>query len=433
VRTLYSLAVYLLTPFILLHFVLRGLRNRDYLRRWRERFACYRGETPAGGIVVHAVSVGEAIAAAPLIRALTERFPALPMTVTCFTPTGSDRIHALFQDRVFHVYAPLDLPGAVRRFLERVQPRLIVIMETEIWPNLFITAARRGVPVLIANARISQTSVGGYRRIRPLTRAALAQVPRIAAQSEQDAARLCDIGADPARVEVIGNLKFDLNLPPGLHQEGEVIRDRWGRERPVLLAGSTHEGDEAPVIEAFRQVLESCPRALLVLVPRHTERFARAAQAARAAGLETRQLSEGAAWSPSIQCFVVDAMGELLRYYAACDVAFVGGSFDRVGGHNVLEPSALAKPVLVGPHTFNFEEITEQLVACGGARRVADAAELARAAIRLLGDPALRAQMGAAGMALVRRRQGALARTLEIASDLLGPEPREHDQPTPVG
>lgn len=418
-RALYSLAVYLLTPLVLLHLLLRSLRNADYRRRWLERFARYAAPPPAGGIVVHAVSVGEAIAAAPLIRALAARFPDLPMTVTCFTPTGSDRVRALFDSAVFHVYAPLDLPGAVRRFLAQLRPRLIVIMETEIWPNLFFAAAHDGIPVLIANARISDTSFNGYRRIRALTRAALARVSLIAAQSEQDAERLCAIGADPARVEVIGNLKFDMNLPQELYEQGEAIRAAWGRDRPILLAGSTHEGDEAPVIAAFLQVLQACPRALLVMVPRHTERFARTAQAARVAGLETRCLSDGGNCPQSTQCFVVDAMGELLRYYAACDVAFVGGSFERVGGHNVLEPAALQKAVLVGPHTFNFEEITAQLIGCGGAWRVRDAAELAEASIRLFCDAGLRAAMGEAGIGLVRRRQGALVSTLDIASGLL--------------
>lgn len=418
-RALYSLAVYLLTPLLLLHLLLRSLRNPDYRRRWRERFSHYAASAPAGGIVVHAVSVGEANAAAPLIRALAARFPALPMTVTCFTPTGSDRIRALFGSSVFHVYAPLDLPGAVRRFLAVLRPRLVVIMETEIWPNLFFAAASAHVPVLIANARISDTSFKGYRRIRPLTRAALTCVTRIAAQSEQDAQRLTAIGAAPSRVEVIGNLKFDMNLPQGLARQGAAIRAAWGLERPVLLAGSTHEGDEAPVFAAFRRVLATYPRALLVLVPRHTERFARAVQTARSAGLVTRSLSEGAGCPPATQCLVVDAIGELLRYYAACDVAFVGGSFDRIGGHNLLEPAALRKPVLVGPHTFNFEDITAQLIASGGALRVIDDAELADACMRLFADADRRDEMGEAGSALVQAGQGALERTLEIASGLL--------------
>lgn len=427
---LYSLATYLLMPVILLHFVLRGVRNPDYLKRWRERFARYRDPAPVGGIVIHAVSVGEVNAAAPLIRSLAERFPSLPMTVTCFTPTGSDRIRALFGDRVLHVYAPLDLAGVVRRFLRQLRPRLIVIMETEIWPGLFIAAARRHVPVMIANARISDASVSGYRLIRPLTRAALARVSLIAAQSELDAARLRDIGADPGRVRVIGNLKFDMNLPDELHARGTAIRERLGAGRPVLLAGSTHEGDEAPIFQAFQRILEDYPNALLVLVPRHPERFARAAHAARAAGLETQHLSDGGVCSPSTRCFVVDTIGELLAYYAACDVAFVGGSFARHGGHNVLEPSALGKPVLVGPHTFNFEEITGELIECGGALRVGNSAALAEAAIRLFSDAAVRSGMGQAGMALVRRRRGALARTLDIASELLaagdGHSSRDH-------
>ncbi len=423
VRALYSLAIYLITPLVLLHLLVRSLRNPAYRQRWGERFAFRRppgGATAAaGGIVVHAVSVGEVNAAAPLIRALLDRFPDLPMTVTCLTPTGSERIRTLFGSEVTHVYAPLDLPGAVRRFLRQQRPRLIVIMETEIWPNLFFAAAWRKVPVMIANARISSKSVAGYRRIRSLTRAALSRVALIAAQSEQDARRLQEIGADPARVEVIGSLKFDLDLPPGLEAAGQDLRRLWGPDRPVLLAGSTHEGDEGPVFQAFASVLEASPKAVLVMVPRHPERFGRVVQAARAAGLETRRFSDGLEIDGGTRCFVVDAIGELLRFYAACDVAFVGGSFERRGGHNVLEPAALARPVLVGPHTFNFEEITEQLIADGGAWRVENDQALAAASIRLLGDAALRAQMGEAGMALVRRRQGTLARTLDIASELL--------------
>lgn len=419
-RVLYFFASYLLTPALLLHLASRGLRNHLYWQRWGERFGRYQGDLPLHGIVVHAVSVGEVNAAAPLVRALLARFPDLPITVTCFTPTGSERIKALFADSVHHVYFPLDLPGTVRRFCWRAQPRLLIIMETEIWPNLYYQAAKQKIPMVLANARISEKSFPAYRRLRPLIRFALTQVSRIAAQSTADAQRFIDLGAIADRIEVTGNLKFDLSLPVSLHEQGQALRQGWGAERPVFLAASTREGDEEPVLKAFHGVLKSWPNALLVLVPRHPERFQRCAQLVRDAGLTMQFRSAGPSVIPATQCLVVDAMGELLPFYAACDVAFVGGSLAATGGHNVLEPAALSVPVLVGPHTFNFADITRQLIAAGGAIRVNDAAELEQAAVRLLGDAELRLEMGTAGRALVLSGQGALSRTLEICAELLG-------------
>ena len=419
VRTIYSLAIYLLVPLLLLHLAFRGLRNRQYLSRWSERFAIYRQPTTRGGIVVHAVSVGEVNAAASLIRALQKKFPERPLTVTSFTPTGSERVSAIFGHSVGHCYLPIDLPGAVRRFFDHVDPSLVVIMETEIWPNLYFEAARRDIPLMISNARISDHSIGGYRRLHRLTRAALAQVACIAAQSELDASRLLEMGANRDQMVVLGNLKYDLNLPDELAEKGLAYRQSWGLQRPVFLAGSTHEGDEGPVLDAFKIIREAVPDCLLVLVPRHPERFERAAQHARSRGLNVVLHSANPICSADDQCYVVDTMGELLQFYAACDVAFVGGSFDRTGGHNVLEPAALGKPVLVGPNTFTFEEITSQLLASGGALRVMDADELARQVIRLLGDEATCSQMGQAGLALVKSGQGALKRTLDIAAKLL--------------
>jgi 3-deoxy-D-manno-octulosonic-acid transferase len=420
-HSLYSLLIYLATPLILGYLALRGLRDRGYATRWSERFGRFGAPGATGGIVVHAVSMGEVNAAAPLLREIQKSFPERPLTVTTFTPTGSDRVRALFGDDVFHVYAPLDLPGAVRRFFDRVQPRLLIIMETEIWPNLYREAATRGVPILIANARISEKSYGSYRRLRRLTASALARVNRFAAQSERDASRLIEIGADPARVQVTGNLKFDLRLPPSLLEQGDSIRLAWGTDRLVLLAGSTHEGDEKPVLTAFCRILDDFPGALLILVPRHPERFGRAAQQARAAGLAVSLRSEGASCPRGTQCFVVDAMGELLRYYAACDVAFVGGSFAAIGGHNLLEPAALSKPVLVGPHTANFADITNQLLEAGAAIRVSSDRDLEQTVSGLFADPEKRDRMGRAGYELVKSGQGALDRTLDIVSNLITP------------
>ncbi len=418
-RWLYTLLIYLITPLVLLLLAIRGLQNRDWLKRWPQRFGWFDPPAITGGIVVHAVSVGEVNAASSLVKALSQHFPQLPLCLTTFTPTGSDRVYSLFRNEVLHVYAPLDLRGAVKRFFDRVQPVILIIMETEIWPNLYFEAKRRDIPVMIANARISERSIGGYRRFKRMTTAVLSQVSCVAAQSKLDAERLVEIGADEARLEVTGNLKFDVELPPGLLEQSEAIRRAWGSERPVLVAGSTHEGDEKPLLEAFKQLLKQFPDALLVLVPRHPERFGRAAQLTRACGLTVCLHSERIDCPPSAQCFIVDAMGELLPYYAACDVAFVGGSLEPIGGHNALEPAALAKPVLFGPHTFNFKDITDQLLNTGAAIRVNNARDLEETTTRLFKQPDLRVQMGRAGLELVKSGQGALARTLEIVQKLI--------------
>jgi len=273
VRWLYTLLFYLITPLLLLLLVFRGVRNRDWLKRWPQRLGWFDPPEKTGGIVVHAASVGEVNAASALLRSLSQHYPGRPLCLTTFTPTGSDRVLSLFQDEVFNVYLPLDLPGAVKRFFDRVQPALLIIMETEIWPNLYFEANRRGIPVMISNARISERSIRGYRRFKRLTTAVLSQVSCIAAQSKLDAGRLLEIGADETRLEITGNLKFDVELPPGLVEQGEALRQTWGSERLVLLAGSTHEGDEKPVLEAFKRLLGQFPQALLVLVPRHPERF----------------------------------------------------------------------------------------------------------------------------------------------------------------
>ena len=421
-RRLYSLLLYLLMPLVLAYLFLRGLRSREYLKRWPERFANFPAPERGGGIWVHAVSMGEVNAASSLIKALVKTYPETPVYITTFTPTGSARVRELFGDTVFHVYSPLDLPGSVRRFFDRVQPGLAIILETEIWPNLYHEMAARCIPSLIANARISDRSFGRYRRIRSLAGPALSCISQIAAQSETDAERLRAIGAPAERVTVAGNLKFDVTLPPSLLEEGETLRMSWGTHRPVLVAGSTHENDEGPILQAFRDLLDEFSQALLVLVPRHPERFGRAAQAARAAGLRVALRSEGARCSPQTQCLVVDAMGELLRYYAACDVAFVGGSLERIGGHNVLEPAALARPVVVGPHTFNFADITRQLLEAGAALQVREGRELESVFRTLLREPETRDRMGRTAYRMVKSGQGAVNRTLAIVSGLFTEE-----------
>jgi len=412
-RILYSMLVAFSTPFVLLYFAVRGLRDRTYLERWGERFGFVQPGEKAGGILLHAASVGEYNAASPLIKALLKRYPDLPLIVTTQTPTGSERVSRDLGAKVFHAYIPLDLPAAVSRFLSRTKPQLIVVMETEIWPNLYLEAHRRDIPLLIANARLSATSVKRYQRVSGLARKILQPVTWIGAQSTEDAERMIRCGTRPQHTAMTGNLKFDLQVPASLLEQAEALRSRWNPARPVLVAGSTHEADENVILPAFTGLLESMPDALLILVPRRPERFARTAQAARAAGLRVEMYSEGETCTELAQCFVINAMGKLMAYYACADATFVGGSMGEQGGHNTLEPAALGKPVMVGPNTANAKEIVDELIDCGAAVRISNLQGFQASAEALLGDRLLRDRMGQAGLALIEKNKGALDLTLD--------------------
>ena len=422
-RLLYTLTMYLMTPVILYRLAARGLRYRRYLSRWKERFGFFPTPEFNNSSWVHAVSVGEVNAAVPLIEALMQRYPDAPMVVTTVTPTGSERVQKLFGDRVFHVYLPYDLPASVKRFLDRIRPRFAVIMETEIWPNLFITCRERAIPIVVTNARLSERSLRGYGPVRPLARRAIRCANFVAAQSPLDAERLRALGAAVTRLAVIGNLKFDMPVPASLVESGAALRDSWGTRRPVWIAASTHEGEELPVLKAHSAVLQRFPDALLVLVPRHPERFKPVVAACRSLGFSTRVRSEDHAADDRCQCFVVDTMGELLQYYAASDIAFVGGSLEPIGGHNLLEPAALGKPVIVGPHTFNTEEVAADLIEANAVRRIADETELAVAIVRLFTHADERHAMGEAAQTVLERERGAVERTVRIVEQVVAGQP----------
>ena len=417
-RAFYSFLIVIGTPLVLFYFTLRGLRDRAYLRRWRERFGFIPADVRKRGIWVHAASVGEFNAAGPLIRALLKKYPGIPLTVTTFTPTGSERVKRELGDRVAHFYIPIDLPGAIKRFLQRLQPRLIIVMETEIWPNLYLQSQRSAIPLLMANARLSKRSARRFQRLPGFAGEVMRCADWIGAQSGADAERFTSCGANQS-LEITGNLKFDLNVAASLEEKAEALRTRWGRSRPVLVAGSTHEADENVVIPVFSGLLETFPEALLILVPRYPERFSRAAQLAKAAGLRTGLRSNGEACSGHTQCFVIDTIGELMTYYACADIAFVGGSFGDQGGHNPLEPAALGKPVLLGPHMENASEIADQLIHCKAASRVGNQQEFLRTAEKILSDGALRDSMGQAGRNLVKRNRGALELTLKAVDSFI--------------
>ena len=418
-RFFYSFLIVLFTPFVLLYFAVRGFRDNSYLGRWNERFGVVPALDQRGGIWVHAASVGEYNAASPLIRALLKAHPEIPLTVTTLTPTGSERVKRDLGDKVAHSYIPIDLPGSVSRFLKRLQPRMIIVMETEIWPNLYLQSRRLNIPLLMANARLSKRSVERFRHLPGFVGEILQTVAWIGAQSDADAQRLVSCGANLQHIDMTGNLKFDLSVPASLEEQAVALRSRWGRERPVLVAGSTHEADENVVIPAFVELLESVPDALLILVPRYPERFARATQLAKAAGLRTELRSQGEICSAQAQCFVIDSIGELMSYYACADVAFVGGSFGVQGGHNALEPAALGKPVLLGPNMENAKEIASQLLQCSAAQGVTNQQDFRQAAEKILTDGVLRDNMGQAGRGLVEKNKGALNLTLSAIKKLL--------------
>lgn len=418
-RRLYTLFFFLCLPLILLRLLYRAIKAPAYARRWAERFAL-GGDVRCGGIWVHAVSVGESIAAAPMVRELLKRYPALPITITCMTPTGSEQIRKLFGGQVGHAYLPYDLPWLQRRLLRRLQPQIGIIMETELWPNLVAEAGRAQVPLVLANARLSARSARGYQRVGALVRPMFAALDWVAVQSQAEALRFVELGVSRERMQVTGSIKFDFRPDPQLVQQAQDLRARWGSDRPVWIAASTHAGEDEQVLRAHRQVLQALPDALLILVPRHPERFDSVARQVGDAGFGMVRRSGGALPAADQQVLVGDTMGELVFLYACADLAFVGGSLVPNGGHNYLEPAALGLPVLSGPHRFNFTEISELLEGAGALQVVDDEAALAVAVQQWLQDAAVRQQAGRAGKAVVENNQGALERLLEGIARLLG-------------
>jgi len=413
--------MYIAAPLFSVVLLLRGLRDRSYRSHFGERFG--------GGDVleqpciwVHAVSVGEVQASAALVNTLRERYPDIPIVVTTFTPTGAGRARALFKDRAQVRYLPFDLPGAVRRFFKKIQPRIAVIFETELWPNLYHECGRRRVPLVLASARLSARSVSRYRRLGALFRETLAQGVVIAAQGEADANRFRSLGADPGNTHVTGNLKFDFSLPADIAERGRVMREYYAPGRQVWVAGSTHGGgEEDALIEAQKIVRGRLPNALLVMAPRHPNRFGEVAAQLVSRGVRFIRRSQAPAAGAigEADILLLDSLGELLDFYAAGDVAFVGGSLVPIGGHNLLEPAALGMPILTGPHNSNSAEAARQLIASGAAQIAENPQDLADKVIALLKDPEGRARMGQAGRAFVEANKGALQKLLGLVIPLI--------------
>jgi 3-deoxy-D-manno-octulosonic-acid transferase len=427
-RLAYRLLVLLLAPLAFGVVLARGFRDRAYWQALGERFGYGARLTPGPRIWLHAVSMGEVAAAAPVVRGLQARHPGVPIVVTTATPTGRGRALALFASPhaagaaaatpptadVVVRYLPYDLPGAVARFLERTQPQLAVIMETELWPNLYRACAERGLPLVLANARLSAKSVSRYRRFGDLFRGLFTPKVWVAAQTTVDAERFQAIGADAERVRVVGNVKFDVEIGADMLARGLQLRGQFLGHRPVWVAGSTHEGEEIQVLDAHSLVLAAHRDALLVLAPRHPQRFEAVADLLTRRGVEFVRRSSGVAVPATASVLLLDTVGELLSFYAAADLAFVGGSLVAIGGHNLLEPAALGRPVLTGPYDFNAPQIARLLFDTGAALRIADGPQLAAAVDALLADPEERRRVGALGRQAVETNRGSTARLLEL-------------------
>ncbi len=417
-RLLYTLLIYCCLPLILLRLLWRGSRAPAYRRRWGERFGFVASLAEARPVIwVHAVSVGETIAAAPMIRRLQQQYPESTLLVTTMTPTGSEQVKKIFGDSVEHCYAPYDLPDAIARFLSRTHPALLVIMETELWPNLIHACHRRAIPVVLANARLSAKSAAGYAKVGRLARPMLLKLNTVAAQTKADGERFTQLGVGPEALEVTGNIKFDLQLDDSLRDKAAGLKKYWqGADgRPVWLVASTHRGEDEVILDAFTQILEQRPEVLLVLVPRHPERFDEVATLCSEAGYRLQRRSEDqagemSALDNSVQIVLGDTMGELLSFCGASDLSFVGGSLIELGGHNLIEPAAWGVPVLSGPHLFNFSEVSRLLSEAGGLAVCSSAAELAEQVVALLADAELHRQMSGAALAVTEANRGALDR-----------------------
>ncbi len=423
-RRLYSLLIFLALPIVFLRLFLKGRKNSMYRQRWKERLGIVPKQKKDNDnqkiIWIHAVSVGEVEATVPLVKKLFAEFPDLKIIMTTTTPTGAETVKRRYadeyDDRVVHYYASYDVVYFLQRFIDRIKPELLIIMETEVWPNMIYICQKNKLPVILANARMSANSAKGYQRISKLSVPMFSGLSVIAAQTGLDAQRIISLGIEPDRVAVTGSLKFDQHLPEGIEQRSAKLKKQIGSQRPVWIAASTHPGEEDQILIAHRQILKILPDCLLILVPRHPERFEEVFKRCEEYSVNTsrRSLNE----TIDGQVYLVDTMGDLMLCYGAADVAFVAGSLTSIGGHNLLEPASLGLPVLMGPYTFKIEKIFQIFLDADAAFRINNAIELEQKVLYLLEHDQERVEYGNNARKLVKKNQGAAGRHLELIKKL---------------
>jgi len=419
-RLLYSFLFYLALPFLLFRLWWRGIKAPAYRKRWLERlgFNYAKAKNTKQPIWIHAVSVGETLAIVPLVKLLQARHPDIPIVMTTMTPTGAERVEVTFGEGVTHYYCPYDIPCAIQRFLTHLNPRGCVIVETELWPNLINACSKRNIPVLVANARLSERSAKGYARFGLMAEQMLQQIECIAVQNSIDGERFLNLGVPPSSLEVTGSIKFDVKVPEGEERLAFALRELWGQSRPVLIGASTHEGEETALLQAYQGLLACYPELLLVVVPRHPERFDHVAELIKQQNFKLARQSLGQQPNQATQVYLGDTMGELMKLLAAADIAFVGGSLIERGGHNPLEPAVLRKPVLMGPHFYNFQLICDSLSSAGALTVISTADKLAVEVKRLLNNPESMAKQGQAGYRFVQDNQGALEKLYALVDEI---------------
>lgn len=413
-RIFYSLLFYLVFPAVLLRLAWRAVREPAYAGRWLERFGMCKPVVEDDVIWVHSVSAGETIAAVPLIRRMQHKYPQLVFVVTTMTPTGSDRVNALLGTSVYHMYAPYDLPDMVHRFLHRTKPKMLILIDTELWPNIIYQCHKRNISILLVNGRLSLRSAKGYGKIAGLTKGMLDRVTHVTTQSESQARRFECLGLSQEKLSVTGSIKFDLILPEDLSEREAVLLEKIGPDRLVFIAASTHEGEEEILLDAYEKICRSFPQTLLIIVPRHPDRFDQVTKLCLNRNIKVVRHSEGVGCNQDDNILIVDTMGELLYFYAVSNIVFVGGSLVPAGGHNMMEAAAFGLPIIMGPHRFNVADIAENFVAAGALESVSDSESLVDAWARLSSDKSLREEMGESALKVMRENRGALDKVVAL-------------------
>ena len=412
VRHIYNLFLYLILPVLPLRLLWKSRKNVAYRKRIAERFACFNFPALESSIWIHAVSVGESISAVPLIQDLIRDYPKTTIVVTTMTPTGAERIQKIFNGQVLQLYVPYDYPFAVKRFLRHINPKVLILMETELWPNILHYSAQHKIPIILANARLSEKSFANYKKIPWFMQSILSCITHVAAQSKLDAERFLALGLDPKKIAITGNLKFDVKVSDDVFAQAKQLHLAWGKDRPIWIAASTHKAEEEKVLQAAKIVLEVLPESLLVLVPRHPQRFDEVFDLCHNQGFEVIRYSEKQKCLATTNVILGDVMGQLLLFYAASDIAFVGGSLVPWGGHNLLEPAALAKPIISGQNLNAFLEISQLLTDADALIKVDDAIALAQKLIQLFKDKALQEKLGCAALDVVEKHRGVTKKIL---------------------